>query len=90
MFPWPAYIEDLEKCVEAIGNNAYDTINYFINKMELKKLKFISLDEYYKLFDSNVELKEYLTSLVSKYSYISLPEKHVKSQAAKVKYYVLI
>ena len=85
MFPWPAYIEDIDKCLNAIANNEYDSINDQINEIDFKMHKFMSLEEYYKLFDSNTKLSEYLNALSNKNSFVCLPEKHARSQAAKVR-----
>ena len=53
--------------------------------MDFKKYKFMSLDEFYKLFESINEIKYYFDE-----QYYNLPGKYVRSQAAKVNDYILI
>jgi hypothetical protein len=84
MFPWPAYINDLDSTVlEYVNGIDKNTINIdeSIKKIDLKDSKLLTVDEYFEKFNQNKVVNSYITTN----SYYSLPEKYAKSESAKVR-----
>ena len=56
------------------------SVNASIQKFNLGKFKFLSIDSYKSLFESNQILKELIQT-----TYANLPEKYARSESANVK-----
>ena len=73
MFIWPSYFDDT-------NNDKIQPVNVLIQKINLEKFKFLTVDEYKNIFENNNVLKELMQTI-----YPNLPEKYARSESANVK-----
>ncbi|CAF0816519.1 unnamed protein product [Brachionus calyciflorus] len=80
-FSWQNYLEpdwlnDQSKKAQAIK------IQDLIEKMDLKRSRLLTIDDFYRALESNVKLKELL-----KFEFLAVPDKLIKSNSAKGNYF---
>jgi hypothetical protein len=83
MFPWPAYIDNLDStALEYVNGIDKNTINIdeSIKKINFKDSKLLTIDEYFEKFNKN----EIVNSYIIKNDYYKLPVIYAKSESAKV------
>jgi hypothetical protein len=74
-FDWPNYFDENDKLEQV------DSIKANIEQVDLAGEKFISIFDYYAKFESHLDIQKQFEQNVN---IKSLPEKHAKSESARV------